>query len=254
VGLMEVDLLSFADLGNIKLHYVDWKGKMDGPLLILIPGFEDTALVYYRIAHKFTPYFHVVAITCRGFGRSVDQANGENWFNNATEDLSNFMTFLGQSKAILIGHSLSGDIMTPFAGKYPERVLSLVYLDAAYDRSAEAMTPFFNNDLKPNFRMLPHNPYSFELVKKCALEEYQGYWGEETERNLLEIYIVKEDGIAVNRKLKGYRKKVLGQTVKPDYSLVQCPALAMYSLYHPDKPVFCGGYLPEVDMETQKKN
>jgi pimeloyl-ACP methyl ester carboxylesterase len=34
-----------------------------------------------------------------------------------------------------VGHSIAGDELTAFAGRYPARVTSLVYLDAAYDHS-----------------------------------------------------------------------------------------------------------------------
>ena len=38
-------------------------------------------------------------------------------------------------RADLIGHSLAGDEMTLFANLYPQRVIKMVYLDAAYDRT-----------------------------------------------------------------------------------------------------------------------
>jgi len=39
------------------------------------------------------------------------------------------------TRAHLVGHSLAGDEMTLFAGTYPQRLLKMVYLDAAYDRT-----------------------------------------------------------------------------------------------------------------------
>ena len=42
---------------------------------------------------------------------------------------------LGLQRVTLVGHSIAGDELTAFAGAYPARVTSLVYLDAAYDHS-----------------------------------------------------------------------------------------------------------------------
>jgi pimeloyl-ACP methyl ester carboxylesterase len=39
-------------------------------------------------------------------------------------------------RVILVGHSIAGEEMTRFAVTYPDRVIKLVYLDAAYDRVA----------------------------------------------------------------------------------------------------------------------
>ena len=36
-------------------------------------------------------------------------------------------------RAILVGHSLAGGEVTLFAGKHPDRIIKLVYLDAIYD-------------------------------------------------------------------------------------------------------------------------
>jgi pimeloyl-ACP methyl ester carboxylesterase len=44
-------------------------------------------------------------------------------------------------RAVLVGHSLAGDLLTGMAAWHPERVAGLVYLDAAYDRSTSSPAP-----------------------------------------------------------------------------------------------------------------
>jgi non-heme chloroperoxidase len=50
-------------------------------------------------------------------------------------DLRAVLDSLGLERVAVVGHSIAGDELTAFAGAYPTRVTSLVYLDAAYDHS-----------------------------------------------------------------------------------------------------------------------
>jgi pimeloyl-ACP methyl ester carboxylesterase len=49
------------------------------------------------------------------------------------EDLRKFLDALGIKRVTLIAHSIGGVEMTRFAGKYPERVFKLIYLDSVTD-------------------------------------------------------------------------------------------------------------------------
>jgi pimeloyl-ACP methyl ester carboxylesterase len=50
-------------------------------------------------------------------------------------DLRVVLDSLGLPLVTLVGHSIAGDELTEFAGRYPARIAGLVYLDAAYDHS-----------------------------------------------------------------------------------------------------------------------
>ena len=53
------------------------------------------------------------------------------------EDIHGFLDALKIAKVDLIGHSLAGEELTLFAGRYPERVEKLVYFDTLFDHSPE---------------------------------------------------------------------------------------------------------------------
>jgi len=116
---------------GIKMHYLDWEGT--GEVIIALSGFGNDAHVFDEIAPSFTDKFHVMGLTRRGFGETDRPAAG---YDTATrvEDVRAFMDAQKITRATLIGHSLAGDEMTLFATLYPERVIKMVYLDAAYDR------------------------------------------------------------------------------------------------------------------------
>ena len=51
------------------------------------------------------------------------------------EDIRQFLDALKIQRVVLVGHSIAGDELTRFAVVHSDRVIKLVYLDAAYDRT-----------------------------------------------------------------------------------------------------------------------
>lgn len=124
----------FVETNGVRLHVLDWGGT--GPALILIHGYGDSPHVFDDVAPAFTDRFRVVAYARRGHGRST---SGES-FSNATlaADLMGILDSLGIAKASLAGWSMGGNEITAAAGRYPDRVEKIVYLDAGYDWSDPA--------------------------------------------------------------------------------------------------------------------
>jgi len=121
----------FATVHGIKLHYLDWGGT--GETLLFITGTGDTAHVFDEMAPKFTDRFRVLALTRRGFGESDKPETGYD-VKSLADDIRGFLDVMKIKRANLIGHSIAGNELTQFAAVYPKRTLTLVYLDAAYDR------------------------------------------------------------------------------------------------------------------------
>jgi non-heme chloroperoxidase len=124
----------FVTANGIKLHYLDWGGS--GDTILFLPGFNDTAHVYDQFAPRFTDRFHVIGLTRRGIDESGKPKDGYD-ASTRVEDIREFLDALHISKVTLIGHSMAGDELTLFASRYSLRVIKVVYLDAAYDRTPE---------------------------------------------------------------------------------------------------------------------
>jgi pimeloyl-ACP methyl ester carboxylesterase len=129
---------------GVRLHYLDWGGK--GPAMLLLAGLGHDAHTFKTFAPKFTDSFRVLALTRRGFGKSDRPAGG---YDNATrvEDIRQFLDRMKIDRAHLVGDSMAGDEMTLFATTYPQRVIRLVYLDAAINR--HDMSAIRNSDPAP---------------------------------------------------------------------------------------------------------
>ena len=141
---------------GVRLNYLDWGGK--GETIIFLAGSGDNPHAFDDLAPKLTERFQVLGLTRRGFGGSQRDVTG---FDAVTlsKDLRAFMDLKGIHRAHLIGHSAAGDELTQFTIDSPDRVLKLVYLDAAYDRRGisemEKQDPI-PDELPTNKRLLAH--------------------------------------------------------------------------------------------------
>ena len=116
------------------LEVLDWGGH--GPSMVLLAGLGNTAHVFDDFAPSLTDSFHVYGITRRGFGRSTLPPAPD--VTTLVSDLRAVLDSLRLQRVILVGHSISGEELTAFAGSHPEYCRALIYLDAAYDRSPSA--------------------------------------------------------------------------------------------------------------------
>jgi pimeloyl-ACP methyl ester carboxylesterase len=122
----------FVTANGIRLHYVDWGGT--GEALLFLDGLGDTIDRFDSFAPKFTDRFRVLGLERRGQGQSDKPASGYGTRTLAA-DIRAFLDAMRINRVTLIGHSIAGAEMTAFAGRYPERLAKLVYLDAAYDNA-----------------------------------------------------------------------------------------------------------------------
>lgn len=87
------------------------------------------AHVFDNFANHFISDYHVYGITRRGWGLSSQPDHGYEVATRALDDIK-VMDALGIEKAVIVGHSISGDEVSALGADYPERVEALVYLDA----------------------------------------------------------------------------------------------------------------------------
>jgi pimeloyl-ACP methyl ester carboxylesterase len=171
----------FAEINGVKLHYLDWGGR--GEPLVLLTGYGAPAHVFDDLAPRFTDAFRVVALTRRGQAPSERPSSGYD-FETLTSDVKAFLDTLGFERVHLVAHSFGGSEATRLATVHPDRIASVVYLDAALDAAAgEAV---MKDAPIPNPQPAPGTPYAQVLQ----------WW----------------------------------TSYSPDFSKVQCPALAFYAL------------------------
>jgi len=224
----------FVNVNGIRLHYLDWGS--DGPVLLFLAGWGCTAHIFDRFAPRFVDKFHVLALTRRGHGESDYPETGYD-VDTLTEDIQQFMDVMKVDRAILAGHSLAGIELSHFAALHPERVLKIVFLDAAYDRSSPAFKA--TQAKNPLYRI----PRPGEHDDHYSIEEYtatikRGYpslaviWSEVFDTEVEHSVKWTPEGKVVDKMTDDINKAIQAMidTYTPEDTQIQAPVLSFFAL------------------------
>ena len=121
----------YADLGEVRLHYVE---AGEGPLVLLLHGFPE---FWYAWRHQLLPLadagFRVVAPDLRGYNLSSKPAGVAAYLvERLVADVDALVRFCGEERAAIVGHDWGGAIAWLTALLAPERVERLAILNAPH--------------------------------------------------------------------------------------------------------------------------
>jgi pimeloyl-ACP methyl ester carboxylesterase len=230
----------FVNVNGIRLHYLDWNGN--GPFLLFLPGMGCNAHIFDRFALRFTDQFHVLALTRRGHGESDHPKTGYD-IDTLTEDIRLFLDTLKIGQTILVGHSLAGMEMSHFAAINPERLISLVYLDAAFYRnSPEFKTMQEKNPLHeiqiPGLHDDHYSVQDYFASLKRAYPSLAAIWGNVIEKQGLHEITIQPDGKVVDRMSEAIENALntTASSYEPEDAKIQAPTLSFFAF--PDAASF----------------
>lgn len=118
----------FITVDNLMLHYLEWEGG-DEPPMLLLHGATGHAHLWDAFAPAFTDSYRVIALDQRGHGESQWAAPPAYRAEDYVKDLTEFIDSLGLEDVTLVGHSMGALHATIYAGTYPDRVRHLVFID-----------------------------------------------------------------------------------------------------------------------------
>jgi len=224
----------FVNVNGIRLHYLDWGGS--GPALLFLAGLGTTAHIFDQFAPRFVDKFHVLALTRRGHGESDYPDTGYD-LNTLIEDIRQFLDALQIDRVILVGHSMAGIELSHFAVLYPQRVLKLVYLDAAYDRTTPAFKAMQAKNPLPGIQPLGVNDdhYTIEdyiAANKRASPALAAIWSEVMDVEVLHSVTITPDGKVVD-KMSDAIGATLHETIVhyvPEDAQIHAPVLSFFAL------------------------
>jgi non-heme chloroperoxidase len=220
----------FVEANGIRLQYLDWGGN--GPVLLFLAGLGCSPHIFGKFAPRFTPQFHVLGVSRRGHGDSDYPETGYD-VDTLAEDLLQFLDALQIDRVILAGHSLANLELCHFSALHPERVLKLVFLDAAYDGSSALNQSILQqHPLRtlqiPGVNDPQYNLPDFVAAIKRGYPSLAAIWCDSMQENLLHSIRTEPDGRIVD-KMSDDIGAALQQTMKsykPEYSRIQAPVLS----------------------------
>jgi len=119
----------WADLDG-PVHYVEYGGPQDGPLVVCIHGLGGSLVNWAAVAPSLSKSCRVIALDLAGFGRT--RSNGRSTSVHANQQLLHrFLTEVCGDPAILVGNSMGGLIAVLQTAAHPETVAGLVLIDPA---------------------------------------------------------------------------------------------------------------------------
>jgi non-heme chloroperoxidase len=125
----------------------------------------------------------------------------------------------------LAGHSIAGDELTAFAGRFPERVSGLVYLDAAYDHSGVRVLMRASPAPPP---MLPSDSAAPAAVQAYLLRVF-GMRIPEAQLRAIARYD-SSGKLGANVTPETIDSLMIVGCGHPNYATVRVPALAIYAV------------------------
>ncbi len=221
---------------GVQLEVLDFGGQ--GSPILLLAGLGATAHSFDELAPMLARKHRVVAMTRRGTGYSSRPDAGFDTPRLA-RDVLQVMDALKLSKVLLVGHSIAGDELTWLGGHHPERFNGLVYLDAAYDRSGNAVMKSRQSVLS---RTLPPEP----PIPPEAMRNYQAMSSHMAERGhvrltegeLIAMWNVDKPFLAGMPAIDARTLQAIVAAIEaPDYAAIKVPALAIYAIPDPRKPL-----------------
>ncbi len=224
----------FLNVNGIRIHYLDWGGN--GPALVFLPGMGCSAHIFDGFAPRFTDAFRVLAITRRGHGESDAPETGYD-LDTLTEDLRQSLDALHIDKVILAGHSMANVELCHFTALYPERVLKLIFLDAAYERSKfgeiESRNPM--NEIKmPEGMTAVHDRWEslFDFIKAIR-PDLADIWSEPVETDIRASAVVAADGKITEKTTEAISGALIGSLSSyiPETTNIRVPTLSFYSIW-----------------------
>lgn len=219
----------FIQSVGTKLHYLDWGGS--GQPLVLIHGLGDSPYIFDDLAASLKSNFRIIAYSKRGHCKSETTDKNFDTFTLAS-DLKLLLDSLHITKASLLGWSISGNDITEFAIRFPERTDKLIYFEAGYDLSEE---PFKNM-----IKAMPKSPFpdSTELSSLTAYRKWcHGFWfpdidwNPSLEANLRASTRISPDSSITTIPDGNDSKMILesGMKYHREYGKVQAPALVIFA-------------------------
>lgn len=178
--------------GNALAYTLSGKGDTT---LLFIHGWCINQTYWNQQVEYFSPRYQVLTIDLPGFGLS-GKTLGSDWrFESYTSDVKALADQLKLKKMVLIGHSMSGDLILDYARKFPGNLVGIVGVDNLH-QPAGTITETQMGELEAFFDMM-YDRYDSVVQHMVAGELFQPSTDSSIRKRVLDDILHTSPEIAV---------------------------------------------------------
>jgi len=241
---------TFTASDGVKIHYLE-AGK--GTPVVLVHGFSGTAEGNWfsnGVAEALAPNHRVVAIDCRGHGKSEKPKGPAKYGPQMAKDVLELMDHLQIEKAHVHGYSMGGFIVTQLLAMKPER-----FLTASYGGSGVPEVEDKYKSEVPKDEPGP-DPQEAEASQKLgtnpdrdaeALAAVRQYPWKDNERGKIDLTKIRIPVLAINGEFDGPNAK----THRMKRELANFSAVVLPGKSH--LTAIMAGYIPQLYVDSLVK-
>ncbi|WP_019447329.1 alpha/beta hydrolase [Cupriavidus sp. BIS7] len=116
----------YADLGDVRLHYV---AAGSGPTVVLLHGWPQTWYMWRDVIHGLASRYRVIAPDLRGLGDSSRPLGGYDT-KTVSQDIWRLVhDVLGEDRFFVVGHDWGGPVAFALAAQHRKAILGLAAFD-----------------------------------------------------------------------------------------------------------------------------
>lgn len=121
----------YADLpGGVRLHYKD-QGKADGPVLVLVHGFGDSHFSWDGWVARLGDRYRIITVDLPGHGLTRAPDGYQATADGYADLIDALAAKLSLPPFAIAGNSMGGGVAWQVATRHPQRLSSLILVDAA---------------------------------------------------------------------------------------------------------------------------
>lgn len=223
-----------AVASDVTLHVRDWQTAPTRHVIVLLAGLGANAHCFDSLAPALARHARVLAVSRRGYGQSDKPLPGASRRYDPpalVADLLALLDALGIDRVVLAGHSIAGNELTLFAGRHPQRVRGLVYLDTTFDYTQPV--PWDGEPPPDNPALEEPQPTAADHASLAAAiafaKRVNKNWFPAQEANLRDALEASPDGRVRSNTPAEVQAAMEndGHAFSPDYAAVRAPALVV---------------------------
>jgi pimeloyl-ACP methyl ester carboxylesterase len=228
--------------GDVNIAY-DLKGSGD-TMIVFVHGWAINKEYWQSQEDLFSKRFTTVALDLGGHGQSGKNRNSWTVYDYANDVIA-VIDALKADKVILVGHSMSGDVITAVADSIPQKIIGLVGIDNFKDISTTRSKE--EQDGINGFLQLLHSRYDSVITAYCYSGLFPPKYPDSAIMKKLVSDVLQTDSVVSVKTIEAMIQSSL--TEGDRLSKVSLPVHVITSDYAPvNRPIiekYCKGGLKE---------